>query len=129
MLALFTLQTWNPKLLRSIDIEVERNGEFHDMEDFIRRVPIGIEQLIILIRTDAFRFTGKPKTELLWEAHMLLNKGKPIRPDTLFYTEPRKFTLPQLEQNQLENAYDEVEFIGFPVSMTFFDMLTTQVPR
>jgi DNA polymerase III alpha subunit len=113
------------KTARSIELEVEQNDGFYDLEDFIRRVPIGIEQLIILIRIDAFRFTGKPKTELLWEAHMLLNKGKPIRKDLLFYSEPKKFTLPQLEQNQLVDAYDEVEFIGFPVSMTFFDMLIT----
>jgi len=108
-------------------IEEERcaNGEFLDLEDFIRRFPIGIEQLIILIRTDAFRFTGKQKTELLWEAHMLLNKGKPSKPNTLFYTKPRMFELPQLEQNQLEDAYDEIEFIGFPVSLTYFDMLKT----
>jgi DNA polymerase III alpha subunit len=100
-------------------------GEFLDLEDFIRRFPIGIEQLIILIRIDAFRFTGKPKTELLWEAHMLLNKGKPSKPNTLFYTKPKKFELPQLEQNQLEDAYDEIEFIGFPVTLSYFDMLKT----
>ncbi|MEI7664141.1 MAG: DNA polymerase III subunit alpha, partial [Bacteroidota bacterium] len=45
-----------------------------DLEDFIKRVPVTLDQLIILIRVGAFRFTGKPKASLLWEAHML--KGK-----------------------------------------------------
>jgi DNA polymerase-3 subunit alpha len=113
------------KTAKRIEEERSLNGEFLDLEDFIRRFPIGIEQLIILIRIDAFRFTGKQKTELLWEAHMLLNKGKPSKPNTLFYTKPRRFELPQLEQNQLEDAYDEIEFIGFPVSLTYFDLLKT----
>ncbi len=47
-----------------------------DLEDFIRRVPVTLDQLIILIRVGAFRFTGKPKPALLWEAHMLLGKDR-----------------------------------------------------
>jgi DNA polymerase III alpha subunit len=50
---------------------------YKDLEDFIQRVPVTLDQLIILIRVGAFRFTGKPKASLLWEAHMLLGKGQP----------------------------------------------------
>ncbi len=59
---------------------------YQDMEDFIGRVPITLDQLILLIRTGAFRFTGKPKPALLWEAHMLLGKDRKqegyVRPGT-----------------------------------------------
>ncbi len=47
---------------------------YSSLEDFIQRVPVALDQLIILIRVGAFRFTGKPKASLLWEAHMLLGK-------------------------------------------------------
>ncbi|MGW8178815.1 MAG: DNA polymerase III subunit alpha, partial [bacterium] len=30
------------------------------------------------------------------------------------------------EQSQLEDAYDEVELLGFPVTLTWFDMLQTK---
>ena len=110
---------------RTIEAEYLRNGDYRDLEDFIRRVDPGIEQLILLIRADALRFTGKTKQELLWEAHMFMNKGKPAGPRALFDAKPRAFSLPQLEHSLLENAYDEIEIIGFPVTMTYFDLLKT----
>ncbi|MCF8378326.1 MAG: DNA polymerase III subunit alpha [Bacteroidales bacterium] len=113
------------KIGQEIEHERKLNGEFIDLEDFIKRLPIGIEQLVILIRTEAFRFTGKTKQELLWEAHMFLNKGKPSPPNSLFYSKPKSFVLPKLEQSNIENAYDEIEFIGFPVTMTYFELLKT----
>ncbi|MBN2175624.1 MAG: DNA polymerase III subunit alpha [Bacteroidales bacterium] len=113
------------KVANQIVDERNRNGDFLDLENFIRRVPIGIEQVIILIKIEAFRFTGFSKQELLWESHMFLTKEKKTITNTLFYSKPKTFTLPQLEQSQIENAYDEIELIGFPVTMTHFDMLQT----
>ncbi|NOX46852.1 MAG: DNA polymerase III subunit alpha [Chlorobi bacterium] len=110
---------------KKIRDERQLNGNFNDLEDFIRRVDIGLDQLIILIRTDAFRFTGKQKAELLWEAHLFLNKGRQRQTGSLFYASPRKYKLPKLEQSPVANAYDEIEFIGFPVSMSYFDLLKT----
>lgn len=105
----------------------EQDGPYRDLANFIARIPIGNEQMVLLIRLNAFRFTGKTKKELLWEAHMLL--GKNTRKSTsqaLFPEQPRKFSLPPLEQECIEDAYDEMELIGFPVSMTLFDMLETR---
>jgi DNA-directed DNA polymerase III PolC len=106
--------------------EREQNGEYSGLENFVKRVDIGLEQLIILIRIGAFRFTGKTKQTLLWEAHMLLGKNTIApRGKMLFYQPEKKFHLPELEQNRLEDVYDEIEFLGFPVSMSAFDMLKT----
>jgi len=113
------------KVAFRIEEERNHNGDFVDLEDFIQRVPIGIEQLIILIKIDAFRFTGSTKQELLWESHMLVSKEKKSVQNALFYSKPKTFTLPQLETSLIENAYDEIELIGFPVTMTHFDMLKT----
>ena len=43
----------------------------------------------------------------------------------LFSPPVKNFTLPDLEQDKLDDAYDEIELLGFPVSMTWFDMLET----
>jgi len=34
--------------------------------------------------------------------------------------------LPQLEHSVVEDAYDEIELIGFPVTVTYFDLLKTK---
>jgi len=99
---------------------------YTSLEDFIERVPVTLDQLIILIRVGAFRFTGKPKASLLWEAHMLLGKNRPIVDQALFRTQVQKFTMPLLEQNFLADVYDEIELLGFPITHTYFELLETK---
>ncbi len=114
------------KLAEDIMAEREKNGGFSGLADFMKRVPAGTEQLKILIRTGAFRFTGKSKKTLLWEAHLL--DGKPSQRARTFelYEHPEpEFRLPCLQDRPLENAYDELELIGFPVTLSRFDMLKT----
>jgi DNA polymerase-3 subunit alpha len=113
------------KLGISIEESRRAEGSFRDMSDFVTRLNPGLEQMILLIRTGAFRFTGKAKGELLWEAHMLMNKSKPEPMRRLFSPPARDFTLPRLEHCSLDDAYDEIELLGFPVSMSWFDMLET----
>jgi len=96
--------------------ERERNGKFRSLNDFVSRVRISLEQLIILIRVGGLRFTGKSKKELLWDAHYLLGHAKKSTPEnTLFETKPREFKLPELWKHKLENTFDEIELLGFPV--------------
>lgn len=115
------------KLSSAIVEERKQNGEFAGMEDFIERLSPGIEQLLILVRINAFRFTGKPKSQLLWEAHLLQKTNKQLpKVNRLFSSGGRKFKLPELAHNTLEDAYDEIEILGFPVSITNFDMLKTE---
>ena len=106
--------------------ERKRNGEFQSLEDVIKRLPVGIEQLVLLIRLGAMRFTGKPKMHLLWEAHMLLNKGDKVVTGRLFDIPTKKWELPRMEQSLVEAAYDEIELLGFPVTMSWFDLLQTK---
>lgn len=92
------------------------HGAFKSLEDFINRVSIGIEQLSILIRINAFRFTGVDKYKLLWEAHFKLSKA-PKRPDQLplFVPKHKDFTLPALNTTSLEEAFEQIELLGFPL--------------
>lgn len=102
------------------------NGTYSSLEDFVQRVPAGLEQIIILIRIDALRFTGKSKKQLLWEVHTLLGKKKKKDPmKELFPVIKKSFSLPELEQTTLENAYDEMELLGFPVTTSSFELLET----
>ena len=56
--------------------ERKENGYYKSLEDFVKRVPIGVESLQTLIFIGAFRSTGKQKHELLIEARFLLSKGQ-----------------------------------------------------
>jgi len=111
---------------KQIEPEYRRGGGFQDLEDFIGRIQIGIQQLILLIRLNAFRFTGKSKSTLLWEAHILLKKKDSVdRQNQLFRLPRKKFSLPDLHHSHLEDAYDEIELLGFPVTYSYFDLLQT----
>ncbi len=93
---------------------------FRDLDDFLDRVPIGVEQIDILIRIDAFRCTGRPKRELLWEARFKLSPEKPIELQQSLFKEPRRnYALPRLTSTAVEDAFDQMELLGFPLCSVF----------
>lgn len=112
--------------IESILQERTTHGEFLSLEDFINRVPATKEQLIILIRLGGFRTLGENKCKCLWEAQMYL-KSTPVQVNSLsiFPVQRKKFELPVLEYSKLSNAYDEIELLGYPISICMFDMLET----
>lgn len=111
------------RLAHLIPAEREQNGEYSSLENFVLRTGVGLEQLVVLIRTGAFRFTGLGKKELLWEAHLLLAGQKHQQGGIpLFESTSSKPVLPALETSVLEDLYDEIELLGFPVSGTMFDL-------
>jgi len=104
-----------------------QNGPYTSLEDFVRRIPAGLEALQILIFIGAFRFTGKTKNELLVAARLLLVNFKPADRGLMLLQEPpREYKLPQLERSFFEDAFDEIELLGFPVSCAPFDLLQTR---
>lgn len=114
------LHAFESKTIKRILTERTKNGVFISLDDFIDRVPISIEQISILIKINAFRFTGVNKRELLWEAHLKISKAvlqEHIM--TLFKTERINYKTPQLSSTQLENAFDEIELLGFPLCNPF----------
>lgn len=126
-IGLVHVQNLETSIGHAIPEERMRSGEYRSLEDFLHRVPVGIEQLILLIRVDAFRFTRKSKKQLLWEAHLLLRKEKPSAyASSLFHVERKNCLLPPLVQDRIEDAYDEIELLGFPVSLSYFDLLKTR---
>lgn len=96
-------------------------GPFCNLEDFVNRVEITSEQLEILIRIGAFRFTGKNKYELMWEKNAVFN-GKTDFEASLSLFEIDKDTplnIPKLEEGFYDQAFDEIELLGFPLCSPF----------
>jgi len=91
------------------------------LQDFIERTNVGLEQLNTLISVGAFRFTGKSKKKLLWEANFLQKKNQPQlhKGTPLFYDEPLEFTLPELTDHPLDDLYDQLEILGFTLTNPF----------
>ena len=81
---------------------------------------------MILVRLGAFRSLEENKCSLLWESQLYLKKAPVgVRSASMFPLEQRKFEMPVLEYSPVEDAYDEIELVGFPVSMSLFDLLQT----
>jgi DNA polymerase-3 subunit alpha len=95
--------------------ERKAGGVYLHLQDFIERTAIGLEQLNILVSIGAFRFTGKTKKQLLWEANFLQKKNKAHIPvsESLFEEKPVEFTLPELTDNAIDDLYDQKEILGF----------------
>jgi DNA polymerase-3 subunit alpha len=110
-------------IIEAIIEERDRHGSFTGLENFIIRTGVGLEQLLILIRIGAFRFTTKDKKALMWEAHSLIQGKKRTSAATLFQAKAKTYVLPQFVTSSLENAYDEIELLGWPLSHSTFDML------
>ncbi|MGO4918568.1 helix-hairpin-helix domain-containing protein [Maribacter spongiicola] len=94
-------------------------GDFISLEDFLDRLMISIEQVSILIRIDAFRFTETNKHELLWKAHLFLNQTKKIDHPKLFAPKQQHFEIPSLYSTNLEVAFTQLELLGFSLCSPF----------
>lgn len=135
------LNGFERQLAHRIVAERAQRGPFKSLADFTSRVAIGPEQLDLLIRIGAFRFTEKSKHELLWDKHLALppdqqQTGMP----SLFPNEQAEglthWQLPaqpsydpppswgRLSATELEQAFDEMELLGFPLRSPF-DLLAT----
>jgi len=119
------IQSLESSIAKRIPLVREREGEFTDLADFVSRIRPGLEQLLLMVRVGALRFTGLSKARLLWEAHLLVNRHKPELERTLFDPAPKKYKLPELSAMLIEDAYDEIELLGFPVTMSWFELLQT----
>jgi error-prone DNA polymerase len=108
-------------LAENIIEQRQKFGKYQHLQDFIERTEITSKQLSILIRVGALRFTEKNKKQLLWEGDFLQKKNKNHIPSSksLFNESPKKFSLPELPIYPLDDTYDEVQLLGFPVCNPF----------
>ena len=125
------IQGLESKVSELIENEREEGGRFRSLEQFLQRVRPGLEQAVLLIRCGALRFTGRSRKELLWEVHVWYN-GSAARPESANVSLPlfgvseeeaaysQELSLPGLSEDApLENAYDELELLGFSLFSPF----------
>ncbi|QPH40138.1 DNA polymerase III subunit alpha [Pedobacter endophyticus] len=114
------------RFIDGIPRERRMNGPFKSLEHFVKRVQITLDQAILLIRLGAFRFTGKDKKTLLWDIYNYLgHKQKRPNMAELFNVEHKEYILPALENSTMEDAYLELELLGYPLNYNMFDFLKT----
>ncbi len=137
--------------------ERDQRGAFADLDDFMERVPVGLESLALLIKIDAFRSTGVSRRALLWQAHMKLKKQERELPASrrgrgkldahdnqhrlgtggvageqnaargryygqqqrLFRPKTIHYEIPPLEHSAPEQAFDQIELLGYPLCDPF----------
>lgn len=109
------------KWLQALLTEREKNGPYTSVQDFIERLSPPAAQLELLVSIGAFRFTGKSKKKLLWEAKILHRKAEHHVPArlSLFEDKPVDFVLPGLMDHAIDDLYDQVEILGFPLCNPF----------
>lgn len=120
------------ELIKDLEVRVmagilhaRQKRAFLSLSDFLKRVFISLEQLSLLIRSGAFRFTGKSKKELLWQAYMMLGHTKKSNPaPSLFDAPAKELALPKLYTYQFEDAFEEMELFGFPLCNPFLLLKT-----
>lgn len=108
--------------------ERDKNGKFSDFENLMKRFPIPLEQLSIIIRIGALRDFDESRKELLWKAHFFHHhqKSKPTELE-LFDVKPVSFELPKLEESKYELIFDQMELLGFPLCNPF-ELLKDKIP-
>ena len=87
-----------------------------------------LDQLLILIRVGALRCFQLSKQHLLWKAHLLYQKmnhsKRQIGSQTLFEKPPlNDITLPRSDTGLIDDVKDELELLGFPVQLSYFDLV------
>ena len=123
------------RLAHRIVGERARGGAYRDLGDFARRTDVSSEQLVLLIRIGALRFTGATKYELMWERNAALAPGGSrgrgrgqsraagaeagTQVAALFGASEESFALPQLREGRFDQSFDEIELLGFPLCSPF----------
>jgi DNA polymerase-3 subunit alpha len=114
------LQDFEEKVALNMVRERANHGPFSDLNNFLKRVSISLEQINILVRIGAFRIWGIPKKELLWQVQFYLHNKKKTTPQMqIFEEKPKAFKLPKLTEIIAEQAFEELELLGFPLCNPF----------
>lgn len=118
-LGLGNVKSLNEASVALILNERTKNGPYTDLEDLLKRVPLGLEQARILVRVGALRSTGRSKPQLLWDVALLHRPATVRTSGDLFITKVEEPRLPDLQHYPLADAYDELDLLGFPLCDPF----------
>ena len=104
-----------------------KNGKFSSFDQLLNILHPSLENLLLLIRINAFRTFSPTQHALKCKAHLFYKKSKMIKHQgILFQQETKQYELPKLEVSELEQSFEELELLGFPLCNPF-DLLKTPV--
>ena len=115
------LKDLTQETMQTIVRERKQNGPYTSFADFMHRTAIPKEQLNILIRIGALRFTGEPKKALLWQKHHYLAtvRAEPAGLPTVAAEPEQQPALPELTDQPYEAAFEEIDLLGFSLTSPF----------
>ena len=114
------------KMQEKIPEEKEKNGLYGDLISFLKRTGITYDETTHLIYVGAFRKFNQAKGHLIVEAKKYFNhQPKEPSSDQLFTVPTKNFSFPQIEHDPIADAFDELEGLGYPVTMSPFNLLKT----
>ena len=124
------LERMERKVVRRIIAQRQQKGTYRSLADFVNRVDITADQLEILIRIGAFRFTRMNKYELMWEKNAVFNPKQKFESSNLLFDDlAEDFHLPILKEGLFDQAFDELELLGFPLCSPFDLLQLTTVKK
>src|SRR5690554_7283315 len=68
----------NKEIVRLLNYRKE-NGKFNSLDQYLRMLHPTLENLLLLIRVNAFREISHDKQALKWQAHLFYKKSKVIK--------------------------------------------------
>lgn len=114
------------KAQKIIPKERKARGKYTSVEDLVDRTELKQEDVEQLIYVGAMRSLNTPKMDMIIQCRRLFNHHKKQPKKLELFSIPRKpLQLPEIERNELEDIFDELEGLGFPVSISPFDLLKT----
>ncbi|RFC53178.1 DNA polymerase III subunit alpha [Brumimicrobium aurantiacum] len=107
------------EIIRLLRFRAE-NGNFNSLDHYLRMLHPTLENLLLLIRIGAFRTLSTNKQALKWQAHLFYKKAKVVKHQALlFQQETKQYQLPQLQTEKLEQTFEELDLLGFPLGQPF----------
>lgn len=108
------------RTIQKILNERQLYGLFKSFNDFLDRCKLGLEQLLLLIRIKVFRSFEENKQKLMWFAHLNKHAIKNLdHQPQLFKPKRVNYSLPRLRSEQIIDAYDNLELLGFTLHNDF----------
>jgi len=114
------------KMIEEIPLERDRNGLYKNLTSFMERTGVTYDETTYLIYVGACRGFNQAKGHLIIEAKKYFNhqpKEKPV--NQLFNVPTKSFEFPQIENDPVADAFDELEGLGYPVTISPFNLLKT----
>ncbi|MFQ3213483.1 MAG: error-prone DNA polymerase [Marivirga sp.] len=126
-LGLDQIKHLSDKAIQQLCNEREKSGPFKDMLNILRRTEWNFDDISYAIYAGALRNIEGGKGRMIIEAKRFFHKEpKKKTALSLFEVEPVRYSFEIEETTDMyEDAFDEIESLGYPVSVSPFNLLKT----